>query len=69
MNHLFGSDSWKEPGYNVDGRIITDDGFFATTFELHGGFGDGIQMYIDVPKGTKGIYIGDLFAAPDEKNF
>lgn len=69
MNYLFGSDSWKEPRYNVDGRIITDNGFFATTPELHGGFGGGIQMYIDVPKGAKGIYIGDLSAAPDEKEF
>ena len=26
-------------------------------------------MYIDILKGTKGIYIGDLSAAPDEKEF
>lgn len=69
MNHLFGSDSWKESGYNIDGKIITDSGFFATTSDPHGGFGGGIQMYIDVPKGAKGVYIGDLSAAPDEKEF
>ena len=69
MNHLFGSDSWQELGYNVDGKIITDDGFFATTPDLHGGFSGGIQMYIDIPKGAKGIYIGDLSAASNEKEF
>ena len=26
-------------------------------------------MYIDVPKGAKGIYLGDLSAEPDEKEF
>ncbi len=26
-------------------------------------------MYIDVPKGAKGVYLGDLSAAPDEKEF
>lgn len=69
MNHLFKSDKWKEPGYNVSGRIITDKGFVATSPDLHGGFGGGVQMYIDVPKGAKGIYLGDLSAAPDEKEF
>lgn len=69
MKHLFGGDNWKEPGYNVNGKIITDKGFLATTPDIHGGFGGGIQMYIDVPKGAKGIYIGDLSAAPNEKEF
>lgn len=69
MNHLFGSDGWKKEGYNVSGKIITDPGFFATSPDLHGGFGGGIQMYIDVPKGAKGVYFGDLSAAPDEKEF
>lgn len=69
MNHLFGSDAWKKEGYNVSGKIITDPGFFATTPDLHGGFGGGIQMYIDIPSGTKGVYLGDLSAAPDEKEF
>ena len=69
MNRLFGSDAWKKEGYNVSGKIITDPGFFATTPDLHGGFGGGIQMYIDIPSGTKGVYLGDLSAAPDEKEF
>ena len=69
MNSLFGSDAWKKEGYNVSGKIITDPGFFATTPDLHGGFGGGIQMYIDIPSGTKGVYLGDLSAAPDEKEF
>lgn len=69
MNRLFGSDVWKKEGYNVSGKIITDPGFFATTPDLHGGFGGGIQMYIDIPSGTKGVYLGDLSAAPDEKEF
>lgn len=68
LNRLFGSDKWKNPGYNVSGKIITDKVFFATTPDKNGGF-SGIQMYIDVPKGTKGVYIGDLSAAPDEKEF
>ena len=69
MNRLFGSDAWKKEGYNVSGKIIMDPGFFATTPDLHGGFGGGIQMYIDIPSGTKGVYLGDLSAAPDEKEF
>lgn len=69
MNRLFGSDTWKKEGYNVSGKIITDPGFFATTPDLHGGFGGGIQMYIDIPSGAKGVYLGDLSAAPDEKEF
>ena len=69
MNRLFGSDAWKKEGYNVSGKIITDPGFFATTPDLHGGFGGGIQMYIDIPSGAKGVYLGDLSAAPDEKEF
>lgn len=69
MNRLFGSDAWKKEGYNVSGKIIMDSGFFATTPDLHGGFGGGIQMYIDIPSGTKGVYLGDLSAAPDEKEF
>lgn len=68
MNHLFGSDNWKKKGYNVRGKVIIDKGFVATTPDLHGGFG-GIRMYIDVPKGAKGVYLGDLSAAPDEKEF
>ena len=69
MNRLFGSDAWKIEGYNVSGKIITDPGFFATTPDLHGGFGGGIQMYIDIPSGAKGVYLGDLSSAPDEKEF
>lgn len=69
MNHLFGSDAWKKEGYNVSGKIITDQGFLATTPDLHGGFGGSIQMYIDIPRGSKGVYLGDLSAAPDEKEF
>ena len=26
-------------------------------------------MYVDVPKGAKGVYFGDLSAAPDERGF
>ena len=33
------------------------------------GFGGDIQMYIDICEGTKGLYIGDLSAAPNEKEF
>jgi len=69
MNHLFGSDNWTKKEYNVAGKVIVDKGFVATTPDLHGGFGGGIQMYIDVPKGAKGVYLGDLSAAPDEKEF
>lgn len=69
LNHLFGNDSWKREGYNVDGKIISDKGYMATSPDLHGGFGGDVQMYIDVPKGAKGVYIGDLSAAPDEKEF
>lgn len=69
MNRLFGSDAWKKEGYNVSGKIITDQGFLATTPDLHGGFGGGIQMYIDIPRGSKGVYLGNLSAAPDEKEF
>lgn len=69
MNHLFGGDNWKDPGYNTSGKIITDKGFFATTPDPQGGFNGDIKMYIDIPKGTKGIYIGDLSVAPDEKEF
>lgn len=69
MNHLFGGDEWRKEGYNTSGKVITDPGFFATSPDLHGGFGGGIQMYIDVPAGAKGVYIGDLSAAPDEKEF
>lgn len=39
----------------------------ATTPFEGGGFGGEIQLYIDVPKGAKGVYIGDKSAAPDEK--
>ena len=69
MNHLFSSDGWQKEGYNVDGKIICDAGFVAASSDLHGGFGGGIQMYIDVPKGAKGVYLGDKSAAPDEKEF
>lgn len=69
MNHLFGSDEWRKEGYNVNGKVICDYGFMATSPDLHGGFGGNIQMYIDIPKGAKGIYIGDKSAAPDEKEF
>jgi len=69
MNHLFGGDSWRQPGYNVSGKAICDKGFLATSPDLHGGFSGDIQMYIDVPKGAKGVYIGDLSAAPNEKEF
>lgn len=69
MNHLFGGDNWKKEGYNVNGKIIVDKGFMATTPDLYGGFGGDIQMYIDVPVGAKGVYIGELSAAPDEKEF
>jgi SPP1 gp7 family putative phage head morphogenesis protein len=69
MNHLFGSDNWKKDGYNVHGKIIKDNGFVATTPYNGGGFGGNIQMYIDVPIGAKGVYIGDASAAPDEKEF
>ena len=69
LNHLFGSDNWKKSDYNVSGKIIQDDGFMATTPFKGGGFGGEIQLYIDVPKGAKGAYLGDKSAAPDEKEF
>lgn len=68
LNHLFGTDLWKEDEFFAIGKIITDEGFLATTPIQTGGFG-GIQMYIETPKGTKGVYIGDLSAAPNEKEF
>lgn len=68
LNHLFGSDAWKDDDFIASGKIIKDKGFVATTPIESGGFG-GIQMYIDVPKGAKGVYIGDISSAPDEKEF
>lgn len=69
LNHLFGSDNWKKIDYNVSGKIIQDKGFIATTPLQGGGFGGELQMYIDIPKGAKGVYLGDKSAAPDEKEF
>lgn len=69
LNHLFGNDNWRRPDYNVNGKIIQDAGFMATTPLRNGGFGGEIQFYIDVPAGAKGVYIGDKSAAPDEKEF
>lgn len=69
MDALFGSDEWRKEGYNGEGKVITDKGFFATTPDEKGGFTGGIRMYIDVPKGAKGVYIGDYSAAKNEKEF
>lgn len=69
LNHLFGSDNWKKIDYNVSGKTIQDKGFLATTPLQGGGFGGELQMYIDIPKGAKGVYLGDKSAAPDEKEF
>lgn len=69
MDALFGSDSWRKEDYNVEGKIITDKGFFATTPNEKGGFTGGIRMYIDVPKGAKGAYIEKYSAASNEKEF
>ena len=69
LNKLFGNANWKEENFQVEGRIIQDLGFMATTPVKGGGFGSDIQMYIDIPVGAKGVYIGDKSAAPDEKEF
>lgn len=69
LNKLFGNDNWKKEGFNANGRIIQDLGFMATSPISGGGFGSNIQMYIDVPAGAKGVYIGDKSAAPNEKEF
>lgn len=69
LNKLFGNGNWKKEGFNANGRIIQELGFMATSPVGGGGFGSNIQMYIDVPAGAKGVYIGDKSAAPNEKEF
>lgn len=69
MDALFGGDNWRKEGYNIEGKVITDKGFFATTPDEKGGFTGGIRMYIDVPAGAKGAYIENYSAAANEKEF
>ena len=51
------------------GKVITDKGFMSTTPYKMGGFGGNTQLFIKCPKGTKGTYIADWCANPDEKEF
>ena len=69
MSKWFGGDSWKQEGFLANGQVIVDKGFCATTPYQGGGFGNVVQVYIDIPAGVKGAYIGDLSAKPDEKEF
>lgn len=44
----------------LKGKILKDNGFMSTSLDRGSAFGGNILLEIDVPKGSKGAYVGDV---------
>lgn len=70
--HIFDNmpKGWKEDPSLLVGRTFTDKGFTATSPFEGGGFGgsglDNAKLFVKVPKGTHGAYIGSIAHNEDE---
>lgn len=64
---LSGSKDWqKKPGV-LRGLDFRSEGFFATSPNAAGGLPAECMLYLKVPEGTKGAYIGSLSHYSDER--
>lgn len=51
------------PDSMLAGKIISDDGFMSTSLDSESAFGGDLLLEIDVPKGSRGAYVGYISSA------